>query len=195
MSTQQDIYAASSENRLSMLYKDKYVPWSSQLLRYAKSKPNGKLLVNSILHGPYVRQMIVEPGDPNRDVLVAESFHEQTDDELTEKEEKQMIKQFKLFLWVFQKTSTLQQITGNQNGYNAVQIVGNQNENGNVVAARAEDNVRPMRRDVACLQTQLLIAQKEEVGIHDVSLCSVPGQDVASLVSRVSITKSESVNI
>ncbi|GKD73149.1 hypothetical protein Tco_1331431, partial [Tanacetum coccineum] len=80
----------------------------------------------------------------------------------------------------------------NQNGYNAVQNVRNQNlnENGNVVAARVEGNgignngnqircyncrglghlarnytVRPKRRDAAYLQTQLLIAQKEEAGI------------------------------
>ncbi|GKF98922.1 hypothetical protein Tco_0297705, partial [Tanacetum coccineum] len=43
----------------------------------------------------------------------------------------------------------------------------NPNGNGNVVAARAEgnangNNVRSRRRDVAYLQTQLLIAQKEE---------------------------------
>ncbi|GJW96099.1 hypothetical protein Tco_0177907 [Tanacetum coccineum] len=76
MLTQQDIYAAGAKNRPPMLNKDNYVPWSSRLLRYAKSKPNGKLLVNSILHGPYVRRMIVEPGDPDRDVPVAESFHE-----------------------------------------------------------------------------------------------------------------------
>ncbi|GKC79143.1 hypothetical protein Tco_1129917 [Tanacetum coccineum] len=87
------------------------------------------------------------------------------------------------------------QNVGYQNGYNAVQNVGNQvvqdavqnqgvqnvgnhngqivvpgipnqnpNGNGNVVAARAE--VRPRRRDAAYLQTQLLIAQKEEAGIH-----------------------------
>ncbi|GKB30432.1 hypothetical protein Tco_0869833 [Tanacetum coccineum] len=65
MSTQQDIYAASSENRPPMLNKDNYVPWSSCLLRYAKS-------------------------DPDREVPIAETFHEQTDDELTEKEVKQM---------------------------------------------------------------------------------------------------------
>ncbi|GKA11756.1 hypothetical protein Tco_0691302 [Tanacetum coccineum] len=74
------------------------------------------------------------------------------------------------------------QIARNQNGYNA---------NGNVVASRAEGNangnngnhircyncrgiglldgnctVRPRRRDAAYLQTQLLIAQKEEAGIQ-----------------------------
>nr|GEV77033.1 hypothetical protein [Tanacetum cinerariifolium] len=66
MSTQQDIYAASSENRPPMLNKENYVPWSSRLLRYAKSKPNGKLINKSIINGPY------------------------TDDELTEKELKQI---------------------------------------------------------------------------------------------------------
>ncbi|GKB75788.1 hypothetical protein Tco_0942683 [Tanacetum coccineum] len=65
MSTQQDIYAAGSENRPPMLNKDNYVPWSSRLLHYAKS-------------------------DPDREVPVAETFHEQTDEELTEKEVKQM---------------------------------------------------------------------------------------------------------
>ncbi|GJW10900.1 hypothetical protein Tco_1576727 [Tanacetum coccineum] len=43
MSTQQDIYVAGSENRPPMLNKDNYVSWSSRLLRYAKSKPNGKI--------------------------------------------------------------------------------------------------------------------------------------------------------
>ncbi|GKE28117.1 integrase, catalytic region, zinc finger, CCHC-type containing protein [Tanacetum coccineum] len=73
-----------------MLNKDNYVPWSSRLLRYAKSKSNGKLLVNSIKNDPYVRRMIHEPGDPNSVPPVAESNHEQTDDELTEKEVKQI---------------------------------------------------------------------------------------------------------
>nr|GFB89011.1 hypothetical protein [Tanacetum cinerariifolium] len=81
------------------------------------------------------------------------------------------------------------QNVGNQNGLIGVQGNGNQNRirNGNLVAARAEENaagqngnqircyncrgvghyarnytVRPRRRDAAYLQTQLLIAQKEE---------------------------------
>ncbi|GKD01261.1 hypothetical protein Tco_1171535 [Tanacetum coccineum] len=65
MSTQQDIYAAGFENRPPMLNKDNYVPWSSRLLRYAKS-------------------------DTDREVPITKTFHEQTDDELTDKEIKQM---------------------------------------------------------------------------------------------------------
>nr|GEX53872.1 hypothetical protein [Tanacetum cinerariifolium]GEX54199.1 hypothetical protein [Tanacetum cinerariifolium]GEX54206.1 hypothetical protein [Tanacetum cinerariifolium] len=85
MSTQQDIYAAGSESRPPLLNKENYVPWSSHL-RYAKSRPNGKLIHNSIINGPYVRRMIPEPGDINQEVPVTKTFHVQTDDELTEKE-------------------------------------------------------------------------------------------------------------
>ncbi|GKC08053.1 hypothetical protein Tco_0999663 [Tanacetum coccineum] len=90
MSTQQEIYAAGFENRPPMLNKENYVLWSSRLLRYAKSRPNGKLIYNSIMNGPYARRMIPEPGDADREVPVNETFHEQTDDELTEKELKQV---------------------------------------------------------------------------------------------------------
>nr|GEX77457.1 hypothetical protein [Tanacetum cinerariifolium] len=68
MSTQKDICAAGSENRPPMPNKENYVPWSSRLLR----------------------RMIPEPGDTNREVPVTETFHVQTDDELTKKELKQI---------------------------------------------------------------------------------------------------------
>ncbi|GKF44100.1 hypothetical protein Tco_0130652 [Tanacetum coccineum] len=90
MSTQQDIYAADSENRPPMLNKENYVPWYSRLLRYAKSRTNGKLIYNFIINGPYVKRMIPEQGDAAYTVPVPETFHEQTDDELTEAEIKQM---------------------------------------------------------------------------------------------------------
>ncbi|GKB15017.1 hypothetical protein Tco_0848940 [Tanacetum coccineum] len=90
MSTQQDIYAAGFENRPPMLNKENYVPWSSRLLRYAKSRPNGKLIYNSIMNAPYVRRMIPEPGDADCEVPINETFHEQTDDELTDNELKQV---------------------------------------------------------------------------------------------------------
>nr|GEX49045.1 hypothetical protein [Tanacetum cinerariifolium] len=53
MSTQQDIYAVGSENRHLMLNKDNYVPWSFRIIRYARSRPNGKMIVDSIENGPY----------------------------------------------------------------------------------------------------------------------------------------------
>ncbi|GJY64971.1 retrovirus-related pol polyprotein from transposon TNT 1-94 [Tanacetum coccineum] len=225
------------------------------------------------MHGLYVRRMIPEPGDPDREVPIAETFHEQIDDELTNKEEiwlrvQQMMKgsnigiqdkKAKLFnewerftstdgesikrhVTIVHQTKDLHEVdytqlydflkynqveyagqnVGNHNGYNAVQNVGNQvvqnpgvqnvgnqnglivvsgianqnvnqNGNGNVVEARVEGNgngnsnnrnqvrcyncrgmghlarnctVRPRRRDAAYLQTQLLIAQKEEAGIQ-----------------------------
>ncbi|GJX07996.1 hypothetical protein Tco_0195928 [Tanacetum coccineum] len=83
------------------------------------------------------------------------------------------------------------QNVGNHNGVIVVPGIANQNGNGDVVAARAEGNangnngnqirsyncrglgylarnytVRPRRMDAAYLQTQLLIAQKEEAGIQ-----------------------------
>nr|GEX23090.1 hypothetical protein [Tanacetum cinerariifolium] len=79
-----------SESRPPMLNKENYVPWSSRLLRYAKRRPNGKLIHNSILNGPYVRKMIPEPGDANREITITETFHLQTDDELSDKELKQI---------------------------------------------------------------------------------------------------------
>nr|GEY76076.1 hypothetical protein [Tanacetum cinerariifolium] len=90
MSTQQDIYAAGFESRPPMLNKENYVPWSSCLLRYAKNRPNGKLIHNSILNGPYVIKMIPEPGDANREITVTETFHLQIHDELSDKELKQI---------------------------------------------------------------------------------------------------------
>nr|GEZ51087.1 hypothetical protein [Tanacetum cinerariifolium] len=84
MSTQQDIYVAGFKNRPPMLNKDNYVPWSSRIIRYAKSRPNGKMIVDCIENRPYVRQIIATPGEPDLPVPVLESFHKQTEEELTE---------------------------------------------------------------------------------------------------------------
>nr|GFC62429.1 Gag-Pol polyprotein [Tanacetum cinerariifolium] len=96
------------------------------------------------------------------------------------------------FLKYNQKENPRVQNVGNPNGLMGVQRNGNQNQIGigNLVAARAKGNAagqngnqiryyncrgighyarnciaRPRRRDAAYLQTQLLIAQKEEAGI------------------------------
>nr|GFA40269.1 hypothetical protein [Tanacetum cinerariifolium] len=90
MLTQQDIYAAGFENCPPMLNKDNYVPWSSRIIRYARSRPNGKMIVNSIENGPYVRQMIATIGELDLFVLVPESFNEQIDEELIKNDIKRM---------------------------------------------------------------------------------------------------------
>nr|GEU91807.1 hypothetical protein [Tanacetum cinerariifolium] len=73
-----------------MLNKDNYVPWSSRIIRYARSRPNGKMIVDSIENEPNVRRMIATPGEPDLLVPVLESFHEQIDEELTENDIKWM---------------------------------------------------------------------------------------------------------
>nr|GEW37801.1 hypothetical protein [Tanacetum cinerariifolium] len=60
--------APGSESRPPILNKENYVPWSCRLLRFARSRPNEKLIHNSIINGSYVRRMIPKPGDTNQEV-------------------------------------------------------------------------------------------------------------------------------
>nr|GEX07355.1 hypothetical protein [Tanacetum cinerariifolium] len=55
-----------------------------------RGRPNGKMIFDSIENGSYERRMIATPGEPNLSVPVSESFHEQTDEELTENDMKRM---------------------------------------------------------------------------------------------------------
>nr|GEV13191.1 hypothetical protein [Tanacetum cinerariifolium] len=48
------------------------------------------MIVDSIENGPYVRRMIATPGEPDLPVLVPKFFHEQTNEELTENDIKQI---------------------------------------------------------------------------------------------------------
>nr|GEX16491.1 hypothetical protein [Tanacetum cinerariifolium] len=50
-----NVVMAGFENRPPMVNKENYVPWLSRLFRYAKSRPNGKLIHNSIINGPYIK--------------------------------------------------------------------------------------------------------------------------------------------
>nr|GEZ24592.1 hypothetical protein [Tanacetum cinerariifolium] len=209
---------------------------------YERSRPNAKMIVNSIENGPYVRRMIATPGEPDLPVLVPESFQEEpteidikwidADDQAiqtillglpeyvcaainsceTAKEiwERvlQMMKEniasnlkflnnlqpkWKRHVTIVRQIKNLHeadftqiydflkmnqdengriqvaqnavqnagvQNDGNQNGLVVVPGIANQNGTGNVVAKR------PRRRDADYLQTQLLIAQKEEAGIQ-----------------------------
>ncbi|GJU44534.1 hybrid signal transduction histidine kinase M [Tanacetum coccineum] len=107
------------------------------------------------------------------------------------------------------------QNVGNQNGLIIVPRIANQNpnRNGNVIEARAEGNaienngnqircyncrglghlarnctIKPRRRDAAYLQTQLLIAQKEEAGIQ------LQAEEFNLMVATADLDKIKEVN-
>nr|GEY83701.1 hypothetical protein [Tanacetum cinerariifolium] len=191
MSTQKDIYAAGSESHPPMLNKENYVPWLSRLLRYAKSRPNGKLIQNSILNGPYVIKMNPEPADDQAIQTILLGLPEDIYAAVDREEGQVVQRKGKVIQNAVQNTRV--QNVGNPNGLIGVQGNRNQNQigNGNLVAACAEGNaagqngnqircyncmgvghyarnctVRPRRRDATYLQTQLLFAQKKEVGIQ-----------------------------
>nr|GEV08375.1 ribonuclease H-like domain-containing protein [Tanacetum cinerariifolium] len=164
MSTQQDIYAASSENRPLMLNKENYVPWSSRLLCYAKSKPNGKLIYNC----PYVRRIIPEPGDPDHytqlydflkynpkkvDDLRAERLAK-THDPLALIEDSNNPYNYLVF-YLDQPSPIRTEGKANKNNANQIRCYNCRG------LGHLDRNcmVRPRRIDDAYLQTQLLIAQ------------------------------------
>nr|GEW66235.1 hypothetical protein [Tanacetum cinerariifolium] len=155
MLTQHDIYADGSKNRPPMLNKDKYVPCSSLLLLYTKSKPNEKLFYNSIMNGPYVRRMILNqiilmglPEDIYAAVdscktaqeiwLCIQQKMKGFDIEIQDKKAKNLVVQN-----VSQNLGV--QNVGNQNGLIVVPGIANPNANqignGNVVEARNEGDL------------------------------------------------------
>ncbi|GJX68308.1 hypothetical protein Tco_0304035 [Tanacetum coccineum] len=215
MSTQQDIYAADSENRPLMLNKENYVPWSSRLLRYAKSRPNEKLIYNSIINDDELTEKELKQVEANDQAIqtillgLLEDIYAAVDSCETAQEiwlrVQQMMKgsdiiiqekKAKLFNEWERFTSTdgesiesiesyhhhadVEANGGNSLEQYACQNAGYQNryrcstECRDQVVQRCRGlghlarncTVRPRRRDAAYLQTQLLIAQKEEAGIQ-----------------------------
>ncbi|GKB31487.1 hypothetical protein Tco_0870888 [Tanacetum coccineum] len=90
-SSTRHLFAAGSENALlCFIQRRTTVPWSSRLLRLKVNAYEKKKIVklNSTVNDLKIRN--VTPGDADREVPVPETFHEQTDDELTVAEIKQM---------------------------------------------------------------------------------------------------------
>ncbi|GKB49357.1 retrovirus-related pol polyprotein from transposon TNT 1-94 [Tanacetum coccineum] len=67
MSTQQDIYAAGSENRPHMLNKENYVPWSSRLLRLLNRNVGNQNGYNAVqnVRNQVVQNAVQNPGVQN----------------------------------------------------------------------------------------------------------------------------------
>ncbi|GJW72093.1 integrase, catalytic region, zinc finger, CCHC-type containing protein [Tanacetum coccineum] len=188
MSTQQDIYAAGSENCPPMLTNGDYVLWSSRLL-LSSSFIFPELFHDQSDDGNLRMQEINKGSDDQaiKTILLAliEDIYA-TDNSCETAQEICCSDAFRI--------RGVQNV-GNQNGVIVVLGIAHQNGNGNVVAARAEGNANgnngnqircyncrglghlarnlpsqgPMARDAAYLQTQLLIAQKEEAGIRNTS--------------------------
>jgi hypothetical protein len=91
MATQQDIHAAGAENRPPMLSKGGYSQWASRMMRYIKSKSNGKLLIKSIVNGPFKPIQVLDPGDPNGTPSVKPFYREQNETEYTEQDRQQFL--------------------------------------------------------------------------------------------------------
>nr|GEU48156.1 hypothetical protein [Tanacetum cinerariifolium] len=141
-----------------MLNKENYVPWSSPLLRYAKSRPNGKLIHNSIINGPYVRRMIHEPEDIYVDVDCFETAQEiwlrvqqlmkGSDIGIQEKNAK-LFNEWERFTsndgesiesYYHRFLKLMNDLKRNKHFPKKIARNANQNGNGNLVAARAEGN-------------------------------------------------------
>ncbi|GJZ27773.1 retrovirus-related pol polyprotein from transposon TNT 1-94 [Tanacetum coccineum] len=67
---------------LPMLDKSNYNSWASCMLLYLEGKDHGKLLVDSVLNGPFQYGTIIEPGNENSPATVrARTYTDLTDEE------------------------------------------------------------------------------------------------------------------
>ena len=90
MATQQDIHAAGAENRPPMLEKGGYLPWTSRMLRYIKTKEDGKLMIESIEKGPFQPKQVYVPGNPTATPPTQPCYRPQTDEDYTPEDLKQI---------------------------------------------------------------------------------------------------------
>ncbi|GJW46571.1 hypothetical protein Tco_0078217 [Tanacetum coccineum] len=76
------VIVVGADNRPLMLDKTNYSSWASHMLLYIKGKPNGKLLVDYVLNGPFQYGTIVEPETETTPATVrARTYTDLTDEE------------------------------------------------------------------------------------------------------------------
>ena len=91
MAPQQDIHAAGAENRPPMLSKGGYSQWASRMIRYLKSKPNGKQLVKSVTEGPFQPKQVLDPGEPDSTPPVPPYYRDQKEADYTADDKAQLL--------------------------------------------------------------------------------------------------------
>ncbi|GJR67044.1 zf-CCHC domain-containing protein [Tanacetum coccineum] len=72
LSLAENVIIVGADNRPPMLDKSNYSSWASRMLFYIKGKPNGKLLVDSVLNGPFQFGSITVPGTKTTPATVRE---------------------------------------------------------------------------------------------------------------------------
>ncbi|GKD15855.1 hypothetical protein Tco_1205013 [Tanacetum coccineum] len=82
LSLAENVIVAGPDNRPPMLDKPNYSSWASRMLLYIKGKPHGKLLVDSVLNGPFQYGTILEPVTESTPATVrARTYTDLTDEE------------------------------------------------------------------------------------------------------------------
>ncbi|GJZ15190.1 hypothetical protein Tco_0056592 [Tanacetum coccineum] len=82
LSLVENVIVAGADNHPHMLDKTNYSSWASCMLLYIKGKEQGKLLVDSVLNGPFQYVTIVEP----RNETTPATIRPQTYTDLTDEE-------------------------------------------------------------------------------------------------------------
>ena len=82
LSLAENVIVAGSDNRPPMLDKSNYSSSASRMLLYIRGKPNGKLLVDYVLNGPFKYGTMLIPGTDTNPAVV----RERTYTDLTEEE-------------------------------------------------------------------------------------------------------------
>ncbi|GKB85584.1 hypothetical protein Tco_0957856 [Tanacetum coccineum] len=82
LSLVENVIVTGADNRPPMLDKTNYSLWASRMLLYIKGKEHVRLLVDSVLNGPFQYRTIVEPGNETTSATVrARTYTDLTDEE------------------------------------------------------------------------------------------------------------------
>ncbi|GJV94414.1 retrovirus-related pol polyprotein from transposon TNT 1-94 [Tanacetum coccineum] len=82
LSLAENVVVVGADNRPPMLDKTNYSSWASRMLLYIKGKEHGKLLVDSVLNGPFQYGTMAEPGNETTPATIrARTYTNLTDEE------------------------------------------------------------------------------------------------------------------
>ncbi|GKF83593.1 hypothetical protein Tco_0245249 [Tanacetum coccineum] len=80
LSLAKNMIVVGADNHPHMLNKTMYSSWASCMLLYIKGKEHGKLLVDSVLNGPFKYGTITVPGTQTTPAIVRDRTYEELTD-------------------------------------------------------------------------------------------------------------------